>query len=450
MSGDEEDYVPDGEEDYVLKEGERAHKKRKIETHDEIEAASSPAGVDLGEALAIAEGAPDQEAKKAVGDKESSPKSMDAPPSTFQASTAVDSSAKDGDRQHSITQSDDSCVDSDLTPSPSGNDGTETREAPSPSKRARKRKSKRMDPQHTSYRPLTDSEESGSEAESTSRRETARRTNMQNGYETEVEVLVQDTKRSTPVYRDDSDGSISDSSDSEGSLYSGSTEESTTIVEGAPEEPEVRVDGLETESKSVRRKSRRMRRIQRDNLPYKPSPSSESEGDVERLLEREETKERERRRRKALRKARRTREKRASLAVGTVVDANTSIQSRKRKRPSDAVHETGRGHKKLVEDSIGDSEPKRKRVKKEHHPAEMDKFTPITNGATQPYRALQVEPVENGLKLPEPLNDPGQKDVTLASHKSVILDAPFLVGNEKDKNEAGAWWFGRLFSKKST
>lgn len=434
MPGDEEDYVPG--------EVEQTHKKRKIEKYDTTEADSSPAGVGLGEVLVVAEGTPNLKAKRTIDDERSPRKSIDA--STLRAHKAVEGGAEDGERQLSVTQSDESYTDSDLTPIPSGDDGVETCEASSPSKRVRKRRSKPVDPQHTSYNTPTDSKES--ETESASRRETVRRTNMPNGYEIEA---LQGTKQSTPVYEEDSDVS---SSDSESSLHSytvGSTEESTTVVEGAPE---VKVDGLEPESKSIRRKSRRMRHIQRDNLAYKPSASSESEGDVEQLLEQEERKERERQRRKAWKKARRTREKKAALAGGTPVDANTSIKSRKRKRPSGAVqeNENRKGKEKQVEDSVGDPEPRKKRVKNDHHSTEMGKVTPFTNGVTKSDQASQVEPVESGLKLSGPLDAPIQADLTLASHKSVALNAPFLVTNEKDKGEAGAWWIGRLFSKKLT
>lgn len=447
MPGDELDYVPE--------EVEEAHKKRKIDICDATEADPSLTGVDLGEVLAVAEGTFDLKAERAIGDERSPRKSIGASPSSLRTRTVVEGSTEDGERQRFVTRSDDSHTDSDLTPVPSADDGVETREASSPSKRARKRRPKLMDPQHTSDKPPADSEESESETESASRRGTVRRTNMPNGYE--IEVLSQDTKRSTPVYEEVSDGSISDSSGTEDSLYSntvGSTEESTTIVEGAPEEPEVKVDGLGPEPKSVRRKSRRMRRIQQGNLAYKPSASSESEGDVEQLLEQEEMKERERRRRKALRKARRTRERRAALAEGSVVDANTPIKSRKRKRPSETIqeNENRKGKRKQVEGSVGDPEPrKKKRVKKDHHPAEMDKVTPVTNGVTKPDQASQqAEPAESDLKLPGLLDTPSQADLTSASHKPVVLDASSFITNEKDKGEAGAWWFGRLFSKNLT
>lgn len=447
MPGDEVDYVPE--------EVEEAHKKRKIEMCDATEADPPLTGVDLGEVLAIAEGTPDLKAKRAIGDEGSPCKSIGASPSTLRACIVVEGSAEDGEQQRFLTQSDDSHTDSDLTPVPSGDDGVETCEASSPSKRAQKRRSRLMDSQHTSYKPPADSEESESETGSASRHGTVRRTNMPNGYE--IEVLSQDTKRSTPVYEEVSDGSISDSSGTEGSLYSntvGSTEESTTVVGGAPEEPKVKVDGLGPMPKSVRRKSGRMRRIQQGNLAYKPSASSESEGDVEQLLEQEEMKERERRRRKALRKARRTRERRAALAEGSVVDANTPIKSRKRKRPSETVqeNENRKGKRKQVEGSVGDPEPrKKKRVKKDHYTTEMDKVTPVTNGVTKPDQASQqAEPAESDLKLPVLLETPSQADLTLASHKPVVLDAPFFITNEKDKGEAGAWWFGRLFSKNLT
>jgi hypothetical protein len=438
MPGDEEDYVPI--------DIEQAHKKRRTEIHDTIEADSSLAGVDLGEPPTVLEGTPDPKSKRAVRDEGSPPKSIDTSPSTLQASTAVEGSAEDGEQQYSISQSSDSHTNSDLTPLPSGDEGTEVATLP---KRARKRRSKPMDPRHTEYKPPTHSEESESEAESASRR-----INMKNGYHTEVGVPVDDTRRSTPTYEEDSGGSISDSSGSKGSSYSDtfvSTEESTTIVEGAPEELEVKVDGLEPGAISVRQKSRRMRRIQRDNLAYKPSPSSESEGDVEKLLEREEEKERKRQRLKALRKARRTREKKAALAGGNAVDANTPIRSRKRKRPSESVKEfeNRKGEKKHAVDSVGDSAPKKKRIKKDHHPAEMNGLPRITNGVEKSEWALQVRPVERDLKFAEPLKHPGEEDLGLASHKSVVLDVPFPVTNKKNESEAGVWWFGRLF-KKST
>lgn len=439
--GDEEDYVSDEIED--------VHKKRRVDVHNAIEAESSLVGVDLGEALATLK------AKRTVEDESSPRESIDASPSTLQASITAEGSAAVGGRQRSVTQSNDSYTDSDLTPLPSEDEGIRVRGASSPSKRARKRRLKPMGPQHTHRTPLTDSEEYESGAESATRRETAHRINMQNGYETEVEVPVQDTRQLTPVYEGNSHGSTTDSSDSDGSSYSGtvgSTEESTVIVGGAPEEPEVKVDGLEQEPKALHQKSRRMRRMRSDNLAYKPSPSSESEGDVEQLLEQEEMKERERRLRKAIRKARRTRKKKAALAGGIVVDANAPIESRKRKRPSEAVkeNENRRGKKLQVEDLVGDSEPKKKRVKKDHHPAEMGEFTPVTNGVEKSDRALKVERVESDLKLAEPIKPLGQEDLTLVSHRSVVLDGPIFVANEKDKNEAGAWWLGRLFSKKST
>jgi hypothetical protein len=360
------------------------HKKRKIEIHDAVEADASLAGVDLGEAMTVAEVTPDLKANGTAGDEGSPRKSINTSPSTLQASAAVESSAEDDERHRSTPQLNDSHTESDSTPLPSEGEGIRAHEAFSPSKHARKRRLKPINPNHTSYKPLTDAEESESEGESASRTESGRRTHIQNGYETEVEELVQNTKQSTPIYEDIFDGSISDSSDNEGSLYSdtvGSTEESTTIVEGATEEPEVKVDGVEPKSKSDRQILRRMRRIQRDNLAYKPSPSSESEGDVEQLLEQEEMKERERRRRKALRKARRTRRKKAALAGGNVVDADTPIKSRKRKRPSEHVNESehGKSKRKQVEDLVGDSEPKKKRVKKVHR-ADMNDSAPVANG----------------------------------------------------------------------
>ena len=438
MPGDTEDYVPEGVE--------QTHKKRKIEIHDTTEADPSLAGVDLGEALAVAEGILNLRAKGAVADSGSPRKRRDASPSTPQAHTATEGSAEDDEQHHSTTQFNDGDTDSDSAPS-------KTREASSPSKHAPKRRLKPMDPQHTSYKPLTDAEESESEGESASRHKRVRRIHMQNG---EVEEPVQNTRGSTPVYEGILDGSISDTSDTEGSLYSdtvGSTEESTTIVDGATEGPEVEVDGLESKSKSDRRKSRRMRRIQRDNLAYKPSPSSESEGDVEQLLEQEEMKERKRRFLKALRKARRTREKKAAVAGENVVDADTSIKSRKRKRPSEHVneHERRKNKRLQVDDSVGDSEPTKKRVKKDHQ-ANTDRPAPITNGVQKSDQALQVRPIERDLTLAEPPKPPDQVDLMLASHGSVVADVPLPITiiNEKGNSKAGVGWFGRLFSKKST
>ncbi len=446
MPGDDGDYLPE--------EVEQTHKKRKMEILDAIEADSSLAGIDLGEALAVAGGTPDLKAKGAVGDEGSPRKRINTSPSTLQAHTVVDGSAEDDKRHRSTTQLNDEHSDSDSTPLPSGDEGSKTREASSPSKHAPKRRFKPIDPQHNSYKPLTDSDESESEGESANRHESVRRKHMQNGYEKVVEEPVQNTRRSTPTYEGISDESTSDNSDTRDSLYSdtvGSTEESTTIVEGATEEPEVTVNGLEPQPKSNRHKSRRMRRIQRDNLAYKPSPSSESEGDVEELLEQEEMKERKRRRLKALRKARRTWEKKAALAGENVVNGDTSIKSRKRKRPSEHVNEPdhGKGKGIEVEYSVGDSEPKKKRVRKDHR-ADMDKSISITNGVQKSDPALQVGPVENDLKLAEPLKPPDQVDLMLASHKSVAPDVPFTITNEKDKGETGVGWFGRLFSKKTT
>lgn len=435
MPGDTEDYAPEG--------FEQTHKKRKIEIHDTTEADPSLAGVDLGEALAVAEGTLDLEVKGAVGDEGSPRKRRDASPPTPQARTAIEGSVEDDEQHHSTTQFNDGDTDSDSAP-------LKTREASSPSKHAPKRRLKPMD---SSYKPLTDAEESESEGESASRHKSVRRIHMQNG---KVEEPVQNTRRSTPVYEEILDGSISDTSDTEGSLYSdtiGSTEESTTIVEGAIEEPEGDVDGLESKSKSDRQKSRRMRRIQRDHLAYKPSPSSESEGDVEQLLEQEEMKERKRRFRKALRKARRTREKKAAIAGENVVDADTSIKSRKRKRHSEHVngHERRKNKRLQVDDSVGDSEPTKKRVKKDHQ-ANTDKPAPVINGVQKSDQALQVRPIDRDLTHAEPPKPPDQVDLMLASHESVVVDVPFPIAiiNEKDNSKAGVGWFGRLFSKKST
>jgi len=439
--------MPEDEEDYVPEEVEQAYKKRKIEIHDVIEADSALAGVDLGGALAVAERTPDLKTKGAVGDEGSPRKCIDT--FTLRASTTVEEGAEDDKQHHSTTQLNDGYTGSHSASILSGSDGNKTSEATSPSKHTPKRRLKSTDPQHTSYKPLIDSEESESEGGSSSRRESVR-IQMQNGHESKVEEPVQDTRLSTPIYDEISDGSITDSSDGEGSLYSGtfgSTEESTAIVEGAPEEPEVKVDGLEPKPKSDRERSRRMRRIQPGNLAYRPPPSSESEGDVEQLLEQEEMKEHKRRRLKALRKARRTREKKLSLAGGNMVDVDTSIKSRKRKRPSEHVgHELGKTQRKQVEDSVGDSEPKKKRVKKDHQ-AEMDKSAPITNGVKKSDQTLQVGPIESDLKLMEPLKPLGQEDLKMGSHEPVIPEVPFPIINEKDKSEAGAWWFGRLFQR---
>ena len=446
MPGDNEDYVPE--------EVEQTHKRRKTEIHEAIEADSSLVGIDLGEALAVAGATPDLKAKGAVEDEGSPHKRINASPSTLQAHRAAKGSAEDDNRHRSTAQLNDGHSDSDSTPLPTGDGGIKTREASSPSKHAPKRRLKPIDPQHNSYNPLTDSDESESEEESASRHESVRRKHMQNGSETVVEEPVQNTRRSTPTYEGISDGSTSDNSDSQGSLYSdtvGSTEGSTTIVERVTEEPEVTVNGLEPQSKSNRYKSRRMRRIQRDNLAYKPSPSSESEGDVEELLEQEEMKERKRRRLRALRKARRTWEKKAALAGENVVNGDTSIKSRKRKRPSEHVneHEHGKSKGIEVEHSVGDSEPKKKRVRKDDR-ADMDKSIPITNGVQKSEPALQVGPVESDLKFAEPLKPPDQVDLMLASHKSVVPDVPFTIINEKGKGETGTGWFDRLFSKKTT
>lgn len=447
--------MPEDDKDFVPGEVEQTHKKRKIEIHDAIEADSSLVGIDLGEALAVAEGTPDLKAKDAVGNEGSPRKRINASPSVLQPRTTIEGSAEDDKRHRSTTQSNDGQNDSDSASLSSGDEGTnQTREASSRSIHARKRRSKPIDPQHNGYEPLTDSDESESEGESVSRHESVRRKRMQNGYEVEGEEPVQNTRRSTPVYGEILDASSSDISDTEGSLYGdtvGSTEESTTIVEGATEDPEVTVNGLEPKPKSNHHKSRRMRRIQRDNLAYKPSPSSESEGDVEELLEQEEMKERKRRRLKALRKARRTWQKKAALAGENVVDADTSIKSRKRKRPSEHVNEHEHGKIKgiEVEYSVGDSEPKKKRVKNDHR-ADTDKSIPVTNGVQKSDEALQVGPIESDLKFAEPLKPPDQVDLLLASHKSVVPDVPFAITNEKDKSEAGVGWFGRLFSKKST
>jgi hypothetical protein len=67
-----------------------------------------------------------------------------------------------------------------------------------------------------------------------------------------------------------------------------------------------------------------------------------------------------------------------------------------------------------------------------------------------PTQYLQVGSIESDLKLAEPLKPPGQEDLSVVSHKPVVPDVPFPITNEKDKSEARAWWFGRLFSKKST
>ena len=452
--------IPEDDKDFVPGEVEQTHKKRKTEIHDAIEADSSLVGIDLGEALAVAEGTPDLKANGAVGDEGSPRKQIKTSPSTLQARAAVDGSAEDDKRHRSTTHLNDGHNDSDSAPLSSGDEGTiKIHEASSRSIHARKRRSKPIDPQHNSYKPLTDSDESESEGESVGRHESVRRKRMQNGYEAKGGEPVQDARRSTPTYEEILDGSSSDLSGSEGSLYGdtvGSTEESATTVEGATEEPEVTVNGLEPNGlepkpKSSHHKSRRMRRIQRDNLAYKPSPSSESEGDVEELLEQEEMKERKRRRLKALRKAHRTWKKKAALAGESVVDADTSIKSRKRKRPSEHANEHGHGKTKGIEleYSVGDSEPKKKRVKKDHR-ADTDKSIPITNGVQKSDEALQVGPIESGLRSAEPPKPPDQVEPMLAPHKSVVPDVPVAITNEKDKSEAGVGWFGRLFSKKST
>jgi hypothetical protein len=442
-------------EDYIPEEVEQVNKKPKIEIHDPVEADPSLAGTNLGEALAVAEGTPDLKAKGAVGDEGSPGKRRDPSPSpsTLQARTAIEGSAEDYEQHRSTTQLNDGHTDSDSAPLPSGDESINTHEAPSPSKHTRQRRLKPMDPQHNGYKPLTDSEESESEGESASRHKSVRRIHMQNGYKAEVEDPVQITRRSTPVYEDILDGSISDISDTEGSSYSdtvGSTEESTTIVEGATEEPDVDVDGLEPKSKSDRQKLRRMRRIQRDHLAFKPSPSSESEGDVEQLLEQEEMKERKRRHLKALRKARRTRERKAAIAGGNVVDTDTPIKSRKRKRPSERVNGQEHGKTKgiQVEDSVDDSRPKKKRAKKDHR-ATTDVSAPITNGVQKSDQALQGRQIESDLQLAEPLQPPNQMDLMLAPPEPVVPDVPLPITNESDKSQTGVGWFGRLFSKKS-
>src|SRR5260221_201729 len=124
------------EEDYIPEEVQQVHKRRKTEIRDAIEADSSLAGVDLSEALAVAEGTPDPKAKKATEDEGSLRKSMPTPanasPSTLQSSTMVEGSVEDSERQRSVTQLNDSHTadyDSDLTPLPYVDAGICNREA---------------------------------------------------------------------------------------------------------------------------------------------------------------------------------------------------------------------------------------------------------------------------------------------------------------------------------